>query len=76
MIDLRLALTIFVGTLPLLGAVLWNLMKIDRLEKRIDARLDAIATELIDIRKTLASLAERIATLEERDRWTHPVVHP
>lgn len=58
-------LAIFLGTLPLLGAVVWNLVKLDRIEKRVDT----IVGELADIR-------ERIATLEERDRWTHGVVKP
>jgi hypothetical protein len=65
MIDTKLALSIFVGTVPILGAIVWNLVKLDRIEKRVDA----IVAELTLIR-------ERLATLEERDRWTHPVVHP
>jgi hypothetical protein len=59
------ALAVFVGTLPILSVIVWNLLKVDRIEKK----LDAVISELANIR-------ERLATLEERDRWTHPVTHP
>lgn len=68
----NLLLTIFLATLPILiailggvGAVIWNLIEVK-----------GIRVELVEIRKSLQSLAERVATLEERDRWTHPVVRP
>lgn len=72
MIDVRLLITIFVATLPMLGAVLWNLMEV----KSIRSELLQIRGEIIEIRKSMQSLAERIATLEERDRWEHPLVKP
>ena len=55
------ALAIFIGTLPVLGAIILQLTKLDRIE----GKLDAINNELTLIR-------ERLATLEERDRWMHP----
>jgi hypothetical protein len=61
--------TIFLGTVPMLGAILWNLVEV----KSIRAELIAIRTEISGIKNVLAVFGERIATLEERDRWTHPL---
>ena len=66
------AFAVFLGTLPLLGAVVWNLMEV----KGIRQELVEIRRELVEIRKDLAKLGERVATLEERDRWTHPISRP
>lgn len=52
------ALGVFIGTLPMLGVVVWNLV------------------EVKSIRQELVQIRERLATLEERDRWTHPLVKP
>ena len=48
---------VFLGTLPLLFVMVWNL---------IDVK--AIRNELIQIRSDIASIRERLATLEERER--------
>jgi len=66
----QFALAVFMGTLPLLGAVLWNLMEV----KSIRAELLEIRAELSQIRADIGNIRERVATLEERDRWTHPPV--
>ena len=50
------ALAVFLGTLPLLGVMVWNLV------------------EVKEIRKEIASIRERLATLEERDRLTHLIL--
>lgn len=67
-------LTIALGTLPVLGAILWNLLKLDRLETRMDRGFEEIRTDLREIRLELARYGERLATLEERDRLSHPVI--
>lgn len=63
-ISWNLALAVFVGTVPLLGAVLWNLMSV----QNIKAELLQIRIELTQIRIDLGKLTERVAILEERDR--------
>jgi chromosome segregation ATPase len=70
-----LGMQVFLGTLPLLGAVLWNLLQNERrfaaLEARLasfEARLARIEARLDDLFGKLSALAERIAVLEERDR--------
>jgi hypothetical protein len=60
---LQTALGVFIGTLPVLGVILWNLIEVK-----------GIRTELREIRAELARHGERLATLEERDRWEHHVV--
>ncbi len=55
---------VFVGTLPILGTMVWNLIE-----------FKGIRAEVTEIRKELSLIRERRATLEERDRWMHPVVH-
>ena len=59
------AIAVFLGTLPIFGVIVWNLIE-----------LKSIRQELIEIRKEMAKLGERIATFEERDRWTHPLTRP
>lgn len=57
----QFAVAVFLGTLPLLGVIVWNLVEVK-----------SIRTELLTISHTLADVRERLATLEERERWTHP----
>jgi hypothetical protein len=57
----QLALGVFLGTLPLLGVIIWNLIEVR-----------SIRAEILTINHILADIRERLATLEERDRWTHP----
>ena len=52
----NVAIGVFMGTLPLLGVMVWNLI------------------EVKEIRKDIVNIRERLATLEERDRLTHPLV--
>lgn len=71
MIDLRLALSVFLGTLPIFGAIVWNLIVVKSIRSellQIRAELSQIHAELTDIRKSIAALAERVATLEVRER--------
>lgn len=50
------ALAVFIGTLPVFGALVWNLI------------------EVRSIRVEITAIRERLATLEERDRLSHPVI--
>jgi len=63
----QLGLGVFLGTLPLTGLILWNLLELKSFRSEVRTELNGIHTELTNIR-------ERVATLEERDRWTHPQV--
>lgn len=58
-----MAVAVFLGTLPLLGVIVWNLIEVKGLRG-----------EVVEIRKELTNIRERLAILEERDRWTHPLV--
>jgi hypothetical protein len=50
-----MAITVFIGTLPIFGVTVWILIEVRGLRQ-----------EVIDIRKELTSIRERLATLEER----------
>ena len=58
-----LALAVFLGTLPLLGVIVWNLIEVKEIRREISL-----------IRSEITKLAERVAILEERDRQRHPVL--
>jgi Skp family chaperone for outer membrane proteins len=71
----QLTLSVFLGTLPLLGIMAWNLMDVKALRaemrsefQQIRSELQQIRNELLQIRNELALLRERVAILEERDR--------
>jgi hypothetical protein len=59
----NIALAVFLGTLPIFGVIVWNLIEVKSLRG-----------ELIEIRKELSQIRERIAILEERDRSKHAVL--
>jgi hypothetical protein len=72
-----LGMQVFLGTLPLLGAVLWSLLQNERrfasLEARltrIETRLDRMEARMDDLFSKLSLVTERVAVLEERDRRT------
>jgi hypothetical protein len=62
------ALSVFIGTLPMLGVVAWNLMDVKSLRVEMRSEFTAIRAELSLIRTELTKLTERVAILEERDR--------
>lgn len=70
----NLALAVFLGTSPMLGAVLWNLMEIKTFRSEVRAELLSIRADISAIRSELTKLTERVAILEERERLTHPVL--
>jgi hypothetical protein len=71
----QLTLSVFLGTLPLLGIMAWNLMDVKALRAemrseflQIRHELNQIRNDLTQIRNELALIRERVAILEERDR--------
>lgn len=62
-----MALAVFLGTLPVFGVIVWNLIEVKSFRAEARGELNAIKTEITNIR-------ERLATLEERDRHAHPIL--
>lgn len=67
------AINVFLGTLPLLGAILWGLIQNDRrllaIDKRIDGvdqRLGRMETRIDSIDTKLSGVSERVAKVEVR----------
>jgi hypothetical protein len=67
------AVNVFLGTLPLLGAIVWGLLQNDRrlqaLDKRIDGvdqRLGRMETKLDGIEGKLATVSERLVVVETK----------
>jgi chromosome segregation ATPase len=60
------ALAVFVGTVPLLGAVIWNLLDQRGRFERIEKRLDGIDGTLKDMEKRLDSLDVRLTRVETK----------
>ena len=69
-----MALAVFLGTLPVFGAIVWNLMEVKSFRAEMRAELNAIKVEINAIKADIASIRERLATLEERDRHAHPLL--
>jgi hypothetical protein len=74
-VNWQLTLSVFLGTLPLLGIMAWNLMDVKALRAemrseflQIRHELNQIRNDLTQIRNELALIRERVAILEERDR--------
>lgn len=63
----QVVIGVFLGTLPLLGTIVWALLQNDRRFARLENQND----KLIDI---LADVRERLAKLEERDRLSHSII--
>jgi len=68
----QIGLGVFMGTLPLLGVIIWNLLELKTFRSEVRADLLSIRGELSQIRTDITNIRERVATLEERDRLTHP----
>jgi hypothetical protein len=68
------ALQVFYGTIPLILAFLAVWLREQTLVKDILGRLGRIETTLTKIQSDITGIRERLATLEERDRLTHPVL--
>lgn len=70
-----LTLAVFLGTLPLVGLMAWNLMDVKALRSEMRTEFAQIRNELSQVRNEiskgsneLALIRERLAILEERDR--------
>ena len=70
------ALQVFYGTLPLILILLAIWLREQTLLKDVLVRLGRIETALSEVRSDITGIRERLATLEERDRLTHPVLKP
>jgi DNA anti-recombination protein RmuC len=75
------AVNVFLGTLPLLGAVLWGLLQNDRrlqaLDKRIDGvdqRLGRMETRMDSMDGKLSAVGERLAKVETKLEGGHLVL--
>lgn len=55
-----LALAVFLGTLPIFGAIVWNLVEVKSLRTRFDTEVAALRTELAGIRERLARIEQRL----------------
>jgi hypothetical protein len=84
------ALSVFLGTLPLFGAIVWGLLqnnreldgignRIDGIGKRIDGidkRLDRVETKLETISKDVHSIDVRLTRVETRLEGSQIVLAP
>lgn len=82
------AVNVFLGTLPLLGAIICGLLQNDRrlqaLDKRIDGvdqrlgrmetRIDRIETRMDSMDGNLAKVSERLVRVETKLPGGHPVL--
>jgi hypothetical protein len=75
------AVNVFLGTLPLLGAILWGLLQNDRrlqaLDKRIDGvdqRLGRMETRMDSMDGKLSVVGERLAKVETKLEGGHLVL--
>ncbi len=82
------AVNVFLGTLPLLGAIVWGLLQNDRrfqaLDKRMggidqrlgrmETRMDRMETRLDSVDTKLASISERLVKMETRIEGGHVVI--
>lgn len=77
--DWKMALGIFVGTLPLLGVILWSLLDfrafkteirgdVQEFKKEVREEFRLMRAQLSNIQEAITDIKERLATLEERDR--------
>jgi hypothetical protein len=55
------AVSVFLGTLPLLLTIAWGLLQSDRRLTRIEGKLDSIDSTLAGVRERLATVETRLA---------------
>ena len=61
------AMNVFLGTLPLTGAILWGLIQNDKRLSRIEAKIDGMDTKL-------ANVSERLVKVETKLEGPHVVL--
>ncbi len=60
------AINVFLGTLPLLGAILWGLLQNDRRSQALDKRIDGIDQRLGRMETRIDSIDSKLAIVSER----------
>ncbi len=60
------AVNVFLGTLPLLGAILWGLLQNDRRLLALDKRIDGIEQRLGRMETRIDQIDAKLATVCER----------
>ena len=60
------AVNVFLGTLPLLGAILWGLPQNDRRLRALDKRLDGVDQRLGRIESHIDSIDNKLSGISER----------
>ncbi len=70
------AVNVFLGTLPLFGAIVWGSIQNDRRLNSIDQRLGRLETRVDSIDGKLGAVSERLVKVETRLEGGHVVVVP
>ena len=65
------AVNVFLGTLPLLGAILWGLLQNDRRLNAIERRLGRLGTRIDSIDVKLSTVSERLVKVETKLEGGH-----
>ena len=68
------AVNVFLGTLPLLGAIVWGLLQNDRRLGRIETRMDRMEIRIDSIDAKLATVSERLTRVETKLEGGHVVL--
>ncbi len=68
------AVNVFLGTLPLLGAIVWGLIQNDRRLNAIDQRLGRVESRIDSVDSKLAVVGERLVNVETRLEGGHVVL--
>jgi hypothetical protein len=68
------AVNVFLGTLPLFGAIVWGLLQNDRRFTALDQRLGRMETRIDSIDGKLAIVSERLVKVETRLEGGHVVL--
>lgn len=62
----QLTLGIFLGTLPLLGTIVWTLLQNDKRFTRLESQIDKLIEIVSDVKERLAKVEGRVARLDEK----------
>jgi hypothetical protein len=68
------AVNVFLGTLPLLGAIVWGLLQNDRRLGRIETRMGRMEIRIDSIDAKLATVSERLTRVETNLEGGHVVL--
>ena len=59
---------VFLGTLPLLGVLAWNLMEVKTFRAEVRAEFTQIRAELAQLRAEITNIRERLAMIDREGR--------